>query len=214
MPIIFKLVDFNKYEIRDNFAGVFNKSLVNELYSYFGISIDEIIEIKFIINDIELLDNDIVIESDELCIIILETQNKIIFEKLTLIFIEKGLNMEAAIELNDPLTHIKDEKNELFHEDIVIINNKTKPLIDNPDFKKMLQIYKTNSEMFSIFLKFIQNNDFIPDTEENPQNMDYYTSLVPSIAQLDLGYSYELILERLVIHSGHVNLTIRSLLAD
>ena len=93
------------------------------------------------------------------------------------------------------------------------MNKKTVELFNNSDFKSLLNVYLTNPSMFSVFSKFVQHGDIVPIQQETKEyNKEEYEELVNKLEQLNTGLSRDELLERLVKYSGHLNLTLRSIL--
>lgn len=102
------------------------------------------------------------------------------------------------------------------------VNANTVELFSDPDFRNLIQIYIKKPELFSVFSKYIQNGNIItesmistqtPDTLTKNQ-MDKYNAKCTYIKNLGIDLSDEIILEKLIKYSGHLNLTIRSLLCE
>ena len=85
-----------------------------------------------------------------------------------------------------------------------------------------MSIYKRKPELFNLLSNYIQNNDIITESLIDPTEIDdlsyeeqsYYTNLSLKIMNLNLGVSQNVILDKLIKYSGHLNLTIRSIIND
>lgn len=110
----------------------------------------------------------------------------------------------------------------LTNETIKTINSKSVSLFLDADFKSLISIYRRRPELFSTLAKFVQNGDIV-ETSKLPatslSDLDesewtYYRNLADKINDLGLDIPYGTIVRRLIRYSGHLNLTLRSLLCD
>lgn len=224
MPIIFKLVGFtqNNYVIHDNYKGVMNYDLITKLFTFWGITEVELDKIKFI-TDSEQITNtykNFIIESDVLRIIFVFTTDSLIKIKLQEIFMKVGINtVEEYKQNNDisqPLTQSCEKSEDILENTDEIINSinaKTILLFSDPDFKNLISIYLRKPELFNILSQYIQSGDIVKELSNSQVPKDY-SDLCSHIQSLDLDISEEIIMEKLNRYSGHLNLTVRSILHD
>jgi hypothetical protein len=124
-------------------------------------------------------------------------------------------------EISQPLTQTN-TPTVLTQEIINKINEQTLLLCSDPDFINLLSIYKRKPELFNLLSNYIQNNEIITESLIPSKDIDdlsyeeqcYYTSLSLKIMNLNLGVSQNVILDKLIKYSGHLNLTIRSIIND
>ena len=102
---------------------------------------------------------------------------------------------------------------------ITTINVKAVSLFADPDFKNLIKIYMTKPDLFKTFAKYIQNGDIIANDQiiKTIEDLDgdeliHYQGLADQIHALGLELPNELIINQLIKYSGHLNLTVRSLL--
>jgi hypothetical protein len=102
------------------------------------------------------------------------------------------------------------------------INVKTLELFSDPDFKNLMRIYINKPELFNYLSQYIQTGNIIEESLTQDVTLDtltldeqeYYSSLLKQIKDLNLGISDEIIMLKLIKYSGHLNLTVRSILYD
>lgn len=101
MPLVFKLVgytaDKKHYEIKDPFNGPINLRLLYELYKVWGLTEEEISNIKFITDSeqIKNVEKNFLVKDDEDRIIFVFTSNVTIRQKLHEIFIKEGNEVQV-----------------------------------------------------------------------------------------------------------------------
>lgn len=224
MPLSFKLVGYigiyNNYEIINSFKGTINLLDIYKLFISYGLSSDEVEQIIFIINSEQIKDKEKIytINENETYKIFMFIFDKEIKQKLQLIIKTFGIEYNEKIKI---LTQIKNNKfiNKLTFEIINKQNDKTLLLLSDPDFIILLNIYNKKPYLFNILSNYIQDNEFynIDNKEININTLSfeeklYYEQLSLKIINLNLGFSQENIMNNLIKYSGHLNLTIRSLL--
>lgn len=102
------------------------------------------------------------------------------------------------------------------------LNVKAASLYADSDFRNLMRIYINRPDLFSTFALYIQSGDIINESlcktkdinELSDEEYTYYQSLADKINSLGLGVTNELVIGRLVKYSGHLNLTLRSILID
>ena len=104
---------------------------------------------------------------------------------------------------------------------IVMTNMKVMSLFSDPDFKNLIRIYMNKPELFKIFAKYIQHGDIIANDQivKTIEDLDeteliHYQYLADQIHGLGLELPNDFIINHLIKYSGHLNLTVRSLLSS
>jgi hypothetical protein len=102
------------------------------------------------------------------------------------------------------------------------MNHKSILLFSDPDFKLLVGIYLKKPELFSILAQYVQNGNIVEESLMSPKTINdltneeliKYQTRVEVINNLNLGISNDMIIEKLIKYSGHLNLTLRSILCD
>ena len=241
MTILLKLVGFPEYEIKDSFEGKINLNMLVQLFMHFGFCLDEIKHLRFIIDSEQITSSEqIFLINNETKIIfilspIIELKNKLkdIFQRVGYKIesndendIESNdendieSNDENDNEINQPLPETNN--NIITSEMINNINMKTIILFSDDDFKKLINIYKKRPELFSVLAKYTNSGNIIEESFTQTKSIDdltyeelcHYKELSIVISNLNLGVSDEIIINRLIKYSGHLNLTVRSILNE
>jgi hypothetical protein len=230
MPIFFKLVGFivNKksFEIKDTYEGQINLLAIQNLFMRWGLTREEVNEIKFIINSEQIKDpyKLYLINPDENYTLFVFVFNQEIRQKLQVIFTSNGTEIESSDELNsedelmnEPIHQNDDDPIPVLTPEIINrMNHSTIELFCDPDFKTLLSIYKKKPDLFNTLSKYIQKGDII-DTSLMPKielTEETIIELSKQIIDLNLDIPQDIILKNLIKYSGHLNLTLRSLLYD
>jgi len=233
MPLIFKLVGFvinNKYfQIIDPFEGDINLASIHILFKTWGLTDDELKEVKFIIDSEQITDINKIyhINQNEKHNIFVFVFNQDIRQKLQNIFTTHGTGILSLSdnysddEINNPITQIETEQVHLTHEVIHKMNEQTLLLFSDNDFISLLDIYKRKPNLFNLLSNYIQNNDLLDSLvndktfdELSEQEKEYYNNLSIQVLSLNLNIPQNIIIEKLIKYSGHLNLTIRSILNE
>jgi hypothetical protein len=241
MPLTFKLVGFviNKkyYEIRDSYEGNITLLAIHNLFILQGVSQEDIHQIKFIINSEQITDLHKLypITSNEVHTIFVFVFDQELRKKLQDIFTtngtqilsdsEKPSDFKIDEEISQPLTQIEPNPIPVLTFEIINkMNEQTLLLFSDPDFISLLSIYKRKPELFNLLSNYIQTNDIITESLLNNKKLDldnfshevqsYYTNLCSKIMNLNFGISSDVIINKLIKYSGHLNLTIRSIIND
>ena len=255
MPLVFKLVgytaDKKHYEIKDPFNGPINLKLLFELYKVWGLTEEEIGNIKFI-TDSEQIKNpekSFLVKDDEDRVIFVFTSNATIRQKLHEIFIREGNEVqigtkqtnspsttihEAPVvyaqpvnpdpEICTPITQVvkPDPIPVLAQEVVDTMNVKSVSLFADQDFRNLISIYMRKPELFAIVAKYVQNGNVIEESLGPTLTPDMladdvlanYKKLCQEVKNLGIAYPDDVIMSRLIKYSGHLNLTVRSLLCE
>jgi len=246
MPLVLKLIGQfqgrNTYEIRDSFEGSVNIKLLVELFTFWGLSLEEIDRIKFI-TDSEQIKNpekSFPVKADEDRIIFVFTSDIELRNKLALLFTKEGHEVAQHVqdtaknqsqtepvfpdpEICKPITVKEPEPvPKLTSELIDVMNVKSVSLFADVDFKSLISIYLRRPELFGTLAHYVQNGNVIEESlcpvktinELTDEEQIYYHSLADKINHLELGLTNENIINELIKFSGHLNLTLRSILCD
>ena len=103
---------------------------------------------------------------------------------------------------------------------IDLMNTKSVSLFADSDFRNLISIYLRKPELFSIMAKYVQNGNVIEESLGPVVTVDMlsddvlanYKKSCQEIKNLGINYSDDVIMTRLIKYSGHLNLTVRSLL--
>jgi hypothetical protein len=242
MPLVFKLVtntsiDNTLYQLKDAYEGVLNLELLNELLIFWGFNINEISSIKFIIDSEQIKDPNMnyLITKNEDKIIYVFTNDINLRNKFQTIFTKTEINTISKVEttleiIENQCNETKDCKSEISENDKIIpelspeiinsMNLKTIELFNDNDFRNLLSIYLRKPELYNTLLRYIQNNDIIEASlykkpkEISRDEVDEYTKLINELKKLELGFDDNVIMDKLIKYSGHLNLTLRGLILD
>lgn len=105
---------------------------------------------------------------------------------------------------------------------IDLINIKSISLFADQDFKSLISIYLRRPELFGIMAHYVQNGNVLEESlvhektinELTDEEMEHYQSLADKIKHLELGVTNEIIINKLIKFSGHLNLALRAILCD
>jgi hypothetical protein len=252
MPLVFKLVgytaDRKHYEIRDSFNGPINLKLLYELYKVWGLTEDEISNIKFITESEQIKNPEktFLVKDDEDRIIFVFTSNASIREKLHKIFVKEGIEVQIVKATSSEPVHeipivyaqptspdpeictqvtqvVKQDPIPILTPDVIdTMNVKSVSLFADPDFKNLISIYLRKPELFSVIAKYVQTGNVIEESLGPIVTVDMledsvltnYKTLCTHIKNLGINYPDDVIMSRLIKYSGHLNLSVRSLLCE
>jgi hypothetical protein len=243
MPIKFKLVGqtSNKkyYEITDNFEGPINLNLLQELFKFHGLDSSEIEKVRFITDSEQIKNSDksYIVKADEDRGIFVFTSEIEIRTKLQEIFMKNGKEVDAQqqqqkspqpslvqnvsqLEQFQPLSNKEFVAPVMTPEIIDMMNKKTMHLFSQTDFKSLLNIFLTNPGIIRDFSKYVQHCDIVMNNKEynwdelSVEKQTEYNMLADKLEEFNLGKPRELLLTRLMKYSGHLNLTLRSILSE
>jgi hypothetical protein len=258
MPLVLKLIGQfqgrKTYEIRDSFEGPVNIKLLIELFSFWGLTIDEIDKIKFI-TDSEQIKNpekSFPVKADEDRIIFVFTSDIELRNKLAGIFMKEGHEITQPgqessqsqqshgsnevkqqvssaqtvfpnPEICKPLTVKEPEPVPKLTSDLIdVMNVKSVSLFSDADFKSLISIYLRRPELFGTLAHYVQNGNVHEESlchvktvdELTDEELTHYKSLADKINHLELGVTNDVIINHLIKYSGHLNLTLRSILCN
>ena len=126
----------------------------------------------------------------------------------------------AQVEQFQPLSIKESVEPVMTPEIIETMNKKTLELFSQPDFKILLNIFLTNPGIIRDFSKYVQHSDIVSNSKEanwdelSAEKQTEYNMLADNLEKYNLGKPRELLLSRLVKYSGHLNLTLRSILSE
>lgn len=234
MPLSFKLVGFiinKKYcEIRDLYEGNINLLAIQNLFILWGLTQEEVNEIKFTIDSEQIKDPNklYLITPNENHTIFVFVFNQEIRNKLQTIFDSNGTEIlsdeeDEDEELSEPITQDEDEAIPVLTPEIINqMNYSTVELFNDPDFRSLLSIYKRRPELFNVLSKYIQKGEIVSESlmpeinssELSEETISSYLELSRQIMDLNLEIPQDTIMKNLIKYSGHLNLTLRSLLYE
>lgn len=105
---------------------------------------------------------------------------------------------------------------------IDVMNVKSVSLFADADFKSLISVYLRRPELFGTLAHYVQNGNVLEESlcpvktinELTDEEQTYYQSLADKINHLELGVTNEIIINKLIKFSGHLNLALRSILCD
>ncbi len=234
--------DNKSYQIKDKFTGPFNLKLLYELFIHWNLTTDDIDKIKFITDSEQIKNPDktFVIKEDEERLIFVFTSDRDVRTKLLNIFSSQGTEVNKDFKLNEssqptlrlenadpeickPLTQKKlDPIQQLTPDIIELMNVKSVSLFSDPDFKNLISIYLRKPELFSTLSQYIQSGNVIEESlipqktidQLSSDEIQHYQQLADKLKHLELGVTNEVLINRLIFFSGHLNLTVRSILCE
>lgn len=216
MPLIFKLVN-NSYEFNIQHEGDINLESIHNFFITNGINKEYLDQTTFIINS-ELISDPTKIYSinlNEIYIILVNNQQNSQEMQQLIISMEKQKMNE---EIFQPIT--QNDEIKVSPEIINKLNEETLLLFTDPDFINILSIYKRKPELFNILSNYIQSTSIVEslvvdnDNDLSSEELNYYSNLTLKILNLNLGVSKDLIMNKLIKYSGHLNLTIRAIINE
>jgi hypothetical protein len=243
MPLILKLIgQFQNrkiYEIKDSFEGTVGFRLLVELFTFWGLTPDEVNKIKFISDSEQIKESskNFHVGTGNSMIVFVFTTDTELKNKLVEIFMKEGNEVvqnssapqiKPQLESPDPeickpIT-IKESINipKLSSELIDVVNAKSVSLFADPDFKSLISIYIRRPELFNTLAKYVQHGNIIEESlgpvktidELSNTELEHYQKLADKINHLGISVPHETIMNRLIKMSGHLNLTVRSILCD
>ena len=234
--------DNKSYQIKDKFTGPFNLKLLHELFIHWNLTTDDIDKIKFITDSEQIKNPDktFEIKEDEERLIFIFTSDRDVRTKLLNIFSSQGTEVNKDFKLDEspkptmrlenadpeickPLTQKKLDPIQQLTPDIIdLMNVKSVSLFSDPDFKNLISIYLRKPELFSTLSQYIQSGNVIEESLIPQKTIDQlssdelqdYQQLADKLKHLELGVSKEVLINRLIFFSGHLNLTVRSILCE
>ncbi len=241
--LVVRSTDNKNYEVRDDFSGPVNLKLIKELFKFWSFTDEEFSKIKFITESVQMTnpDQDFMVSPDEDKIIYIFSSDPDIRQKLLDIFIKNGNEVIVANqqqttvktaptqpsvpdpEICQPVTEVKPDETPVLTPDIIeLMNVQSTSLFADSDFKNLIGIYLRRPMLFNTLAKYVQHGDIIPEclcptkniSELTEEEQALYQSLADKIVNLELGFEREYIIQRLIKFSGHLNLTVRSLLCE
>ena len=212
MPIIIKFLIKHNIPINDinlNFKGDLSLRLLYESFINLGINQDNIQDIRFIMNNIQLkvLDEKYNIKPTDQQVIYLICINPNIKDKLISIFNKEPIKKDPESVMTNSII---DNQNKI-----------TMKLFNDPDFRTLLKIYQSKPELFNILLQYTQSGDIVNENKEvkkiselTQEEITKYNELLNQIKLLKINISDEEIINNLIKYNGHLNLALRSMLTN
>ena len=221
MPIIFKLTGLPNNNIIHNFEGTINIDYINNLFKQFGLDDEELSKLKIITDSEQIRDpaQTFLIKNDEIRIIFIFSLDFMSRNKLQEIFIKNSDSM-PQIDISKPLNiKLPDPVPVMTSEKISEMNKKTIELFSDPDFVLLLKIVTKKPQYINMVAKYIQKGTIVMESlgpvktisELSSEELDKYKELATAII---LDVPEELKINMLIKHNGHVNLTLRAILAE
>ena len=221
MPIIFKLTGLPNNNIIHNFEGTINIDYINNLFKQFGLDDEELSKLKIITDSEQIRDpaQTFLIKNDEIRIIFIFSLDFMSRNKLQEIFIKNSDSM-PQIDISKPLNiKLPDPVPVMTSEKISEMNKKTIELFSDPDFVLLLKIVTKKPQYINMVAKYIQKGTIVMESlgpvktisELSSEELDKYKELAAAII---LDVPEELKINMLIKHNGHVNLTLRAILAE
>lgn len=125
-------------------------------------------------------------------------------------------------DILQPLVNEDKPKLELTDEIIENMNQKTVALFSDSDFRSLISIYLRKPELFNTLSQYVQSGNIVEKSltiekeykDLNEGEIIKYNELLQKIKQLNLDVSDDIIMNKLIKYSGHLNLTLRAILHD
>ena len=126
-------------------------------------------------------------------------------------------------EICKPITTNESEPIPKFTSELIdTMNVKAVSLFSDQDFRTLISVYLRRPELFSTLALYVQHGNVIEESlmpsktldDLNDDELVYYKSLADKINHLELGVTNDVIINKLIKFSGHLNLTVRSILCD
>lgn len=223
MLLIFKLVGCGKLiEIRKNITGNIGlKECCNILIEY-GLSEDDFKSIKIIANGKDLNNDDMKDfifkdETDFELNIYIYTNVIQMKEKLVEIFNKEKTDKEEEVdkELTKEIKIEEPEKNPKLDDEVVKkINQKTIELFKNDNFKKLVQIWNSDSNIYKEFFKYINKGDIVNiDIPEEAKEKDFKEEIL-ELRNLGIDKEETELINILRLYNGQLNLVLRQILSN
>jgi hypothetical protein len=183
-------------EIRIKLKNVFEKNQ-SELYELYEIHNNDDDEME--VNIVKLVDN--ILENN--------TTSELLNDS-DCIIVDENKNEEI---INNSQTMTEEIVNNINEEIVNNINEETLILLKDSDFRILIDIYKRRPELFQKLLHYTHSGDIVYNITET-SNVNNYSEELEFINKLNLNFSEDKILEKLIKYKGHINLTLRSLLCE
>ena len=198
-----------------------NFDIVVEYFKNLGIT-EKIETVKFITNS-ETMKSDKEYPIGSNLIIFVFTVDAKVREQISSIFDSHGYEVKKSNPI--PVTQAKpvvdlslenpipEDKLVMTQDSINRSNEEAVKNFDNKDFKTLLKVYINNPNAFKTFASYISSGDVLPTSLPEVKEEADYSEQLKIIQDLNLGLSDTKINSTLNKFSGHLNLTLRFLLA-
>ena len=211
MPIIFKLIgcgSSSPIELKKDIVGNIK---LNDMESIFPIlDSSDIPNIRFIANKVPMTSDTLIeINSEELLVIYIFTNILDIQNKLLKIFIKEELPSVKNTDIEE------ERKNPILDDETVLkINKKTIELFSNPNFRKLLDIWQNDPNVFSDFFPYINKGNIVNiDIPENSKDK-MFDEEIKHLNELGINKNSDILRDCLRKYNGNLNFTIREILAE
>lgn len=238
MPITYKLVGIEmgsgiKNEMNhqgwDDEVTNIDINIVKSFFIKLGCP-EDLSELKFI-TDSETMNIDKMypISKDSTRVIFVFTMNLELKNKLKEIFNQHGFHIqkqescvkpvqtqpESQVQKMDEelLKPIPEDQIKIDDETIMKSNEETVKLFNEVNFKTLLKIYVEDPNMFKRFASYISSGDVMISALMETDDSKDYSNELEEIKNLNIGVKEDIIKTALIKFNGHINLTLRYLLA-
>lgn len=221
MPLIFKLVGFNK-QIISTFQGLINITHIQNEFKKAGLSDDVIEKLKFITDRTVISDVDKTfhIKEDEENIMFIFTDQSI--RSTVIEFFDKYGSIPVQMNQEDNSINMPPQVTspvlKMTEETIIEANKTAEKILADKDLMTLFDIYLRRPELFSTFAKYTQHGTIVEDSintktigDLTPEELEHYKALAD---QITLPISDEIKINSLIKYKGHIKLALRSLISN
>ena len=187
-------------DIRIKLKNVFEENQ-SELYEIYNDDDNEILD-EMEVNIVKLVDN--ILENN--------TTSELLNDS-DCIIVDENKSEEIVNNSQSMTDEIINNSQSITEEIVNNINEETLILLKDPDFRILIDIYKRRPELFQKLLHYTHSGDIVYNVKET-SNVNNYLKELDIINKLNLNFSEDKILEKLINYKGHINLTLRSLLCE
>ena len=208
MSILIKLVGCgNALEMRKEMQGKFGLKEIESILEELGFDAEEIKGIKIISNAKDLRNEenkDFVFEEPDSTVFIFTTIADI-KQKLIKAFDKDSINKE--IEIEEP------EKNPVLDEEVATkINMKIIELFRKDNFKKLVDIWLNEPDIFKEFFRYINTGNIVNIDIPDDSKDKMFEDEIKIIKEVGINKSDEEILQVMRLYNGQLNFVLRDLL--
>ena len=208
MSILIKLVGCgNALEMRKEMQGKFGLKEIESILEELGFDAEEIKGIKIISNAKDLRNEenkDFVFEEQDSTVFIFTTIADI-KQKLMKAFDKDSINKE--IEIEEP------EKNPVLDEEVATkINMKIIELFRKDNFKKLVDIWLNEPDIFKEFFRYINTGNIVNIDIPEDSKDKMFEDEIKIIKEVGINKSDEEILQVMRLYNGQLNFVLRDLL--
>ena len=219
MSVKLKLVGTNKINDKNIIIEGIEEINIEYLENFFGeynITKDEIKQTRFITDSEPMKDKTYPVHKNKIRNLYVYTNISKVKEKYEKIFNEKGCVENKNNQKNNPLNKklcIRIEEDHILSKsDINEINKDIFKVIEDNDFKFLLNIYRNKPELFDILYKYVNTGDIVEKVNLKAENINddfEFNEELKLIKALEMNIDDNYISNVLNHFNGHVNLTLR-----